>query len=139
MKYVYLRGIFKILAILLSVMGPFMCFQNAWNEHLDNQSKQIQDTISYGYVSKAVEEEGNIIMPIACAKSILCVGMGILLYKKTDSFIEFIMKRNNEQKKETIAVDTSDKYDQLAKLQQLKEDGVITLSEFKTEKAKILK
>ena len=139
MKYVYLRGIFKVLAILLSVMGPFMCFQNAWDEHLDNQSQQIQDTISYGYVSKAVEEEGNIIMPIACMKSILCMGIGILLYKKTDKIIELIMRRSNTQKKETIAVDASDKYDQLAKLQQLKEDGAITQSEFEVEKAKILK
>ena len=86
-----------------------------------------------------VEEEGNIIMPIACMKSILCMGIGILLYKKTDKIIELIMRRSNTQKKETIAVDASDKYDQLAKLQQLKEDGAITQSEFEVEKAKILK
>lgn len=137
MKYVYLRGIFKTVAILLAILGPFMCFQNAWDEHLDNQSQQIQDTISYGYVSKAVEEDGNIIMPIACMKSILCIGIGILLYKKIDQIIEVIMKRSNTQEKETIAEDTGDKYDKLAKLQNLKEDGVITEAEFESEKAKI--
>lgn len=137
MKYVYLRGILKTVAILLAILGPFMCFQNAWDEHLDNQSQQIQDTISYGYVSKAVEEDGNIIMSIACMKSILCIGIGILLYKKIDQIIEVIMKRSNTQEKETIAEDTGDKYDKLAKLQNLKEDGVITEAEFESEKAKI--
>ena len=47
--------------------------------------------------------------------------------------------QNNFQNVNNSSLNVPDKYEQLAKLQELKEKGVLTEEEFKTEKMKLLK
>ena len=151
MKYVYIRSLITIIAILIMVVGPLECVKKAKDyENSMYNSKISYDILDYGnddifekanHVKELSDLEVDYYMYAKKAKQYKYVGttifivIGLIILITRDKIMNFIMRDKSHKIKKMNSIN---KYDELKKLQDLKEVGTLTEEEFEREKNKIL-
>ncbi len=151
MKYVYIRSFITLVAILFIIVGPIECIKKANDyetsknnvkiqydilnngnekivekvEHVRNLSDLEVDYYTYARKSKQYKYGGTTI----------CILIGVIILITRDRIMNMIMR----DKSNKIKNNSLDKYDELKKLQCLKDEGTLTEEEFEIEKNNILK